>query len=188
MLFQKQIETFLEKKSDKQKVIVIYWPTASGKTALSIELAKKLNTEIISTDSRQIFKEMNIWTAKITLEEMDWIKHHMVDIISPDRDYSVWEFKKDSEEIINKLFKEKKINLFIIFSESFLNSQALYALSGGIISTIWCLIQSISSFVIFAVQISICLKICLESVEIISVSSFFATPIDIAVFQEAVGQ
>jgi len=109
MLFQEQIETFLEKKSDKQKIIVIYWPTASWKTAMSIDVAKKLDTEVISTDSRQIFKQMDIWTAKITKDEMDWVKHHMVDIIYPDRDYSVWEFKKDSEEIINKLFKEKKI-------------------------------------------------------------------------------
>lgn len=109
MLFQEQLNTFLEKKSNKQKIIIIYWPTASGKTAMSIKIAKELGTEIISTDSRQIFKEMNIWTAKITEDEMDGIKHHMVDIISPDQEYSVWEFKKTSENIINNLIKSGKI-------------------------------------------------------------------------------
>jgi len=122
MLFQEQIETFLEKKSDKQKVIVIYGPTASWKTALSIELAKKLNTEIISTDSRQIFKEMNIWTAKITKDEMDGIKHHMIDIVSPDMEYSVWEFKCESEIIINNLFKESKIPILCGWTGLYIDS------------------------------------------------------------------
>ena len=70
-MFKQKINIFLKNKSEKQKIIVIYGPTASGKTALSIDVAKKLNTEIISTDSRQIFKEMDIWTAKITKEEME---------------------------------------------------------------------------------------------------------------------
>lgn len=109
IIFENKINTFLEKKNDKQKIIVIYWPTASWKTALSIDVAKKLDTEIISTDSRQIFKKMDIWTAKISLEEMNWVKHHMINIISPDRDYSVWEFKHDSEKVINYLFSKNKI-------------------------------------------------------------------------------
>ena len=109
MLFKENIDKFLKNKSSKKKVIVIYGPTASGKTDMSIEIAKLFNTEIISTDSRQIFKEMNIWTAKITNNEMYWVIHHMVDIISPDIEYSVWEFKKTSEKIIEKLFSENKI-------------------------------------------------------------------------------
>ena len=109
MLFQEKIEKFLERKEDKQKIIVIYGPTASWKTALSIDVAKKLGTEIISTDSRQIFKKMDIWTAKITSEEMDWVKHHMIDIISPDREYSVWEFKTEADVIINDLIWKWKI-------------------------------------------------------------------------------
>jgi len=60
MLFKENIDKFLKNKSSKKKVIVIYGPTASGKTDMSIEIAKLFNTEIISTDSRQIFKEMNI--------------------------------------------------------------------------------------------------------------------------------
>ena len=109
MLFQEKIDKFLESKWTKQKIIVIYGPTASWKTALSIDVAKKLDTEVISTDSRQIFKEMDIGTAKIIDEEMDGVIHHMIDIISPDMEYSVWEFKKTSEEIMDKLFSDNKI-------------------------------------------------------------------------------
>jgi len=109
MLFKDSLSDFFKKESNKQKIIVIYGPTASGKTALSINLAKKLDSEIISTDSRQIFKEMDIGTAKITKEEMDGVKHNMIDIIYPDREYSVWEFKKEAEDIINDLIWKWKI-------------------------------------------------------------------------------
>ena len=108
-MFEEKVKTFLEKQSDKSKIIVIYGPTASWKTALSIEIAKKLDTEIISVDSRQIFKEMDIGTAKITSKEMAWIKHYMIDIVYPDREYSVWEFKAESEKIITNLLKRNKI-------------------------------------------------------------------------------
>ena len=68
----------------KPKVIVICGPTASGKTALSIELAKQLNTEIVSADSMQIYKDMNIGSAKPTLQEMQGIKHYMLYFVSQD--------------------------------------------------------------------------------------------------------
>ena len=90
----------------KPKVIVIGGPTASGKTALSIELAKKVNGEVISADSMQIYKDMNIGTAKPTAGEMQGIKHYLIDYVSPEKRYSVAEFKKDAlnaiEQIINK--------------------------------------------------------------------------------------
>ena len=121
-MFEQEIKTFLEKKTDKNKLIVIYGPTASGKTALSIDLAKQLETEIISTDSRQIFKEMNIWTAKITSEEMDGVKHHMIDIISPDRDYSVWEFQTEAEIIINDLIGKWKIPILAWWTGLYIDS------------------------------------------------------------------
>ena len=90
MDFIKKIDEFIYKKNN-DKIIVIYWPTASWKTWISIKIAKYIkNAEIISTDSRQIFKWMNIWTWKVTNEEKDWIIHHMIDIIEPDKDYSVW--------------------------------------------------------------------------------------------------
>ena len=90
----------------KPKVIVICGPTASGKTALSIELAKKINGEIVSCDSMQIYKDMTIGTAKPEEEEKQGIKHYVMDFVSPDQRYSVADFKKDAtlaiEEILNK--------------------------------------------------------------------------------------
>ena len=87
----------------KPKVIVIAGPTASGKTALAIELAKKIKGEVVSSDSMQIYKEMNIGTAKVTKEEMQGIKHHLIDIISPNERYSVSNFKKDSEKALEEI-------------------------------------------------------------------------------------
>lgn len=105
----KDLKKFLEKKSEKNKIIVIYWPTACGKTDLAIKIAKFLNSEIISTDSRQIFKWLDIWTGKVTEEEKEWIIHHMIDIIEPNQEYSVWEFKKEAEKIIKNIFRKWKI-------------------------------------------------------------------------------
>ena len=93
---------------DKPKVIVICGPTASGKTALSIELAKKIDGEIISCDSMQIYKDMNIGTAKVTQEEMQGIKHYMIDIVSPTERYSVAEFKVQAEKAIEEILKKGK--------------------------------------------------------------------------------
>lgn len=109
MFFEDKIKFFLNKKTDLTKIIVIYWPTASWKTWISIEVAKILDSEVISTDSRQIFKDLDIWTGKVTFEEMSWIKHYMLDIIFPDRDYSVWEYKTEAEIIINDILSKWKI-------------------------------------------------------------------------------
>jgi tRNA dimethylallyltransferase len=122
MQFKKKLEDFLEKNSEKPKIIVIYWPTASWKTALSIDIAKKLDTEIISTDSRQIFKQMDIGTAKISKEEMQWIKHHMIDIIYPNQDFSVWEFKNKAEEIISDLIWKWKIPILAWWTGLYIDS------------------------------------------------------------------
>ncbi len=109
MNFKEKIDKFLNIDSKKQKIIVVYWPTASWKTGLSIEIAKYINSEIISTDSRQIFKELDIWTWKVTDDEMDWIPHYMLDIISPDSEYSVWEYKVEAETIISNIINDKKV-------------------------------------------------------------------------------
>ncbi len=105
----KLVKNFLEKKTDKKKIIVIYGPTWSWKTSMSIDIAKMMETEIISTDSRQIFRELNIGTWKITEEEKDWVVHHMLDIIDANQQYSVWEFKAESEKIIESLYNQWKI-------------------------------------------------------------------------------
>ena len=113
MSYKIQVENFLNKKSEKQKLVVIYGPTGAGKTAMSIEIAQILNTEIISTDSRQIYRWMDIGTGKITQEEMQGITHHMIDIINPDEKYSVWAFKCESENILDDLYERWKIPMLV---------------------------------------------------------------------------
>ena len=97
----------------KEKVIVICGPTASGKTALSIELAKKINGEIISCDSMQIYIDMNIGTAKPTKEEMQGIKHYLLDFVSPDERYSVADFKRDSKKAIKEIIAKGKTPIIV---------------------------------------------------------------------------
>ncbi len=98
---------------NKPKVIIICGPTASGKTALSIELAKTINGEIVSCDSMQIYKDMDIGTAKPTAEEMQGIKHYLLDFIEPDKRYSVAEFKKDAEKAIEQILAKGKIPIVV---------------------------------------------------------------------------
>lgn len=97
----------------KDKVIVICGPTASGKTALSIELAKKVNGGIISCDSMQIYKDMNIGTAKPTIEEMQGIKHYLLDFVSPNERYSVADFKKDAKNAIKEILSKGKVPIIV---------------------------------------------------------------------------
>jgi tRNA dimethylallyltransferase len=105
-----------------QKVIVICGPTASGKTALSIELAKKINGEIVSADSMQIYDEMNIGTAKPDKEEMQGIKHYLIGNISPTTRYSVSEYKKDATNAINEIIAKNKIPIVVGGTGLYVNS------------------------------------------------------------------
>lgn len=97
----------------RQKVIVICGPTASGKTSLSIELAKKINGEIVSCDSMQIYKEMNIGTAKPTVDEMQGIPHYMLDFVSPSSRYSVADFKKEATIQIENILSKGKVPIIV---------------------------------------------------------------------------
>ena len=106
----------------KPKVVVIVGPTASGKTKLSIELAKKIDGEIISSDSMQIYKEMDIGTAKVTKEEMQGINHYLVDFVSPDARYTVSDFKKDSEKSIKEIISKGKIPIVVGGTGLYINS------------------------------------------------------------------
>ena len=90
------------------KGLVIAGPTGVGKTDLSLKLAKVLNAVIISSDSAQIYKGMDIGTAKIREEEMQGIKHYMIDILEPTRKYSVGEYQKNVDDILKTLEKEDK--------------------------------------------------------------------------------
>lgn len=113
MSYQILLKQFLQKPSDLPKCVVIYGPTACGKTAMSIDIAKTLETEIISTDSRQIFRGMDIGTGKIREEEKEGIVHHMIDIIEPSQNYSVGEYKLKAEKHIKSIFKKKKIPVLV---------------------------------------------------------------------------
>lgn len=97
----------------KPKVIVICGPTASGKTALSIELAKRIDGEIVSADSMQIYKDMDIGTAKPTKEEMAGIKHYLIGEVSPTVRYSVAEYKKDALFAIKEILDKGKTPIVV---------------------------------------------------------------------------
>ena len=94
---------------NKPFLVVIVGPTASGKTELSIELAKQINGEIISGDSMQVYKQMDIGTAKVTNEEMDGIPHYMIDILNPDDSFSVYDFKLRAQALIEDITSRGKI-------------------------------------------------------------------------------
>ena len=97
----------------KNKVIVICGPTASGKTALSIELAKQINGEIVSCDSMQIYKDMDIGTAKPTVEEMQGIKHYLIGYVSPEERYSVADYKTDAKKAIKEIIDKGKMPIVV---------------------------------------------------------------------------
>lgn len=97
----------------KNKVLIIAGPTAVGKTNLSIKLAKELNGEIVSTDSMQIYKYMDIGSAKITKEEMDGIKHHMIDVVEPNIPFSVAEYKSLASKCIEDIISRGKLPILV---------------------------------------------------------------------------
>lgn len=105
-----------------QKVIVICGPTASGKTSLSIELAKQINGEIISADSMQIYDEMQIGTAKPDEEEMQGIKHYLIGNIKPTTRYSVSEYKIDAINAIEEILQKEKTPIVVGGTGLYVNS------------------------------------------------------------------
>ena len=94
-------------------IIAIVGPTGVGKTKLSVSLAKRYNAEIISCDSMQIYKKMDIGTAKVTPLEKEGIPHHMIDIKDVNEDYSVYDYQKDARKIMDNLIKTGK-NIIIV--------------------------------------------------------------------------
>lgn len=92
----------------KPKVIVIGGPTASGKTKLGVELAKRINGQIVSADSMQIYKEMNIGTAKPDKKEMQGIKHYLIDFVEPNERYSVADYKRDAKNAIKEIIANRQ--------------------------------------------------------------------------------
>lgn len=95
------------------KVIVILGPTGVGKTKMSIELAKRLDGEIVNADSMQFYKDLNIGTAKIKEEEKENIPHHLFDIKEVSDDYSIFDYQKDGRKIINDILNRKKMPIIV---------------------------------------------------------------------------
>lgn len=106
----------------KPKVIVIVGPTASGKTSLSIELAKQINGEIVSCDSMQIYKYMDIGTAKPTAKEKQGIKHYLIDIISPEERFSVSDYQTHAEKAIEEIIAKGKTPIVVGGTGLYVNS------------------------------------------------------------------
>ena len=94
-------------------ILAIVGPTGVGKTKMSVALAKKYNAEIISSDSMQVYKKMDIATAKVTEEEKEGVKHHLIDIKKVTDDYSVYDYQKDARCVLNKLLNDNK-NVIIV--------------------------------------------------------------------------
>ncbi len=97
----------------KPKVIAIVGPTASGKTAMSTELAKKINGEIVSADSRLVYKGFDIASAKPTLEEREGIPHYLIDIVEPEFDYSVGNYHDDAKKAIYEIISKGKTPIVV---------------------------------------------------------------------------
>ena len=93
----------------KKPLIILTGPTAVGKTELSIRLAESVNGEIISADSMQVYKHMDVGTAKITPEEMQGIRHHLIDILEPSEDFNVYLFKELAQKAIDEIYERGKI-------------------------------------------------------------------------------
>ena len=101
----------------KQKVLVIVGATASGKTSLSLTLAQEFSGEIISADSRQLYKTLDIGTGKVTKEEMQGVPHHLIDIVAPTETYNADDFKRDASKCIKEI--TARANLPIIAGGTF---------------------------------------------------------------------
>ncbi|MBR2903193.1 MAG: tRNA (adenosine(37)-N6)-dimethylallyltransferase MiaA [Clostridia bacterium] len=114
------------------KVLVVCGATASGKTALSIALAKQLNTEIVSADSMLIYKGLDIGTAKPTVAEMDGIKHHMIDVVSPKESFSVSDYRQAALPIVEGLLAKEKTPIICGGTGFYINSLLFESQMGNV--------------------------------------------------------
>ncbi len=120
----------VQKDSLNNKIIIICGPTASGKSNLALSLAKMLNTEIISADSMYVYKDLNIGTAKPTPQEMQGVKHHLIDVVLPYDNFSVSDYRNLALPIINDLLSKGKIPIICGGTGFYINS-ILYDFSYG---------------------------------------------------------
>lgn len=112
------------------KIVIVGGPTASGKTALGVEIAKRLDSEVISADSMQIYRRMDIGTAKVSKEEMRGVIHRMIDIVEPDEDFSVGEYSKQADIYISELLDKGKVPVIVGGTGLYLDA-ILYPMSFG---------------------------------------------------------
>lgn len=101
------------KNNEMQKVLILVGPTASGKTNLSIELSKRMKSEIISADSRQVYKYLTIGTAKPSEEELSEAVHHFIDIYEPEEPFNAGQFSREARTVINQLLEADKIPIVV---------------------------------------------------------------------------
>lgn len=123
----------VQKNSVNDKIIIICGPTASNKSALAINLAKMLDSEIISADSLNVYKKLDIGTAKPTKEEQKIVKHHLIDVVEPDKKFSVGDYRELALPIVNRLLSEGKTPIICGGTGFYINS-ILYNLSYGNVS------------------------------------------------------
>lgn len=97
----------------KKPFVVLAGPTAVGKTELSISLAKKLDAEIISADSMQVYRQMNIGSAKITQEEMQGVPHHLIDVLDPDEEFHVVRFQEMAKKAMEEIYARGRLPLLV---------------------------------------------------------------------------
>ncbi len=115
---------------EKPRILIVCGPTASGKSALSIALAKRLNGEVISADSMQIYRDFSVGTAKPTKEEQEGIPHHMIDCVAPNVPFSVSDYQKQAIPIIDSVIARGKVPIVCGGTGFYVNS-LLYSLSYG---------------------------------------------------------
>jgi tRNA dimethylallyltransferase len=119
-------------KNTGKKILVIIGPTSSGKTSLSIKLAKKFNGEIISADSRQVYKGMDLGTGKVTKREMQGVKHYLLDVVLPKKQFTAADFVKLGEKAIKQILKKGKLPI-ICGGTGFYIDALLYGLPVGVV-------------------------------------------------------
>lgn len=98
---------------NKRKLVILTGPTAVGKTALSVDLAREIGGEIISADSMQVYKYMDIGSAKITKDEMQDIPHYLVDVLDPKEEFNVYLFQKMAKEAMEKIYEKGRIPILV---------------------------------------------------------------------------
>lgn len=111
-IFQ-EIESFLQNPENKKPLIVVLGPTASGKTALSLKIAKLYHGEIISTDSRQVYKYMDIGTDKILQPQQEGVPHHLLDFLEPTEEFTLADYKRLALKTIDEIYRRKHIPMLV---------------------------------------------------------------------------